>query len=394
MVELLSRLFVRDHQNPQKPQVRRRYGTMVSVVGILLNALLACAKLFAGFLSGSVSVMADAVNNLADSGSSVIACISFRISGKPADRAHPFGHARIEYVASMIVAFLILLIGFEFLKESIAGILAPKAVAFDLVTVVILSLSLLGKLWLSYFNRKIGKRVDSSVMRAAATDALSDALSTLCVLATAIASLVVKQVTGGELPFPLDAYMGILVAGFILFSGARVLNETKNSILGEAPSEETVNAIRGVVLSYPEALGIHDLMVHSYGAGHTVASLHVEVDGKADIFASHEAVDAMEQRLYGELGVVATIHLDPIVVGDAIVDETKAQIADLVKTLYPGASIHDFRMVKGEKRSNLIFDLEIPFEEKASVEEITEKVQSIVHTFHPDYFAVIHVDRV
>lgn len=388
MINLLSRLFVRDYQDVNSPVVRRRYGTMVSLVGIFLNLLLSGFKLLVGILSGSIAIMADAMNNLSDAGSSVISLISFRISARPPDRDHPFGHARIEYVASMIVAFLILVIGVEFLQDSIKSIFAEVGAHFDLFALIVLGVSVLGKLWLMHLNRTIGKRVSSSVMRAAAADSLSDVLATGTVLICAIVSYFVP------LSFNLDGYVGILVALFILVSGGRILNETKNSILGEAPSEETVERIRSVVFSFPEALGIHDMLVHSYGAGHMMASLHVEVDGGKDVFASHEAIDAMEQALFREAGVLATIHLDPIVVGDPVVDEMQKLVRDLVAAVYPKAGVHDFRMVKGEKQSNLIFDLEIPFEEKDSPEKVARKVKDLVQASRPGYVAVIHIDRI
>lgn len=393
MTNLLIRLFVPDHENVTSPKVRRRYGTVVSVVGVLVNVLLAGIKFLAGLLSGSVAILADGVNNLSDAGSSVISFVTFRISAKPADRDHPFGHARIEYVTSMTVAFLILLIGFEFLKESVTGIFHPQPVEFSILTVVILSVSILGKLWLMLLNRKVGKRINSGIMRAAAADSLSDVLSTSCVLVTVIVSFVVRSF-GAELPFPLDSYMGVLVALFILWSGIGILRETKDSILGEAPDPETVEAITKLVMAFPEALGIHDLTVHSYGAGHTMASLHVEVDGAVNVFVSHEAVDAMEQKLFRELGVVASIHLDPIVVGDPIVDEYKARLTELMAGLYPAVRLHDFRMVKGEKRTNLIFDLEVPFEIKTANSEIVCRVQAAVAEAFPGHFAVVQIDRV
>ena len=393
MTRFLCKLFIKNCDQVNDPEVRRAYGTLTSVVGILLNVILAGIKFLAGLLSGSVAILADGVNNLSDAGSSVISFVTFRISAKPADRDHPFGHARIEYVTSMIVAFLILLIGFEFLKESVGGIFDPQKVEFSILTVVILSLSILGKLWLMLLNRKVGKRINSGIMRAAAADSLSDVLSTSCVLVTVIVSFVMRSF-GAELPFPLDSYMGVLVALFILWSGIGILRETKDSILGEAPDPETVEAITNLVMAYPEALGIHDLMVHSYGAGHTVASLHVEVDGAVDIFVSHEAVDAMEQKLFWDLGVVASIHLDPIVVGDPIVDDYKEKVTSLVTALYPPMRLHDFRMVKGEKRTNLIFDLEVPFEVKEQNSEVACRVQAAVAEAFPGHFAVVQIDRI
>ena len=389
MTDLLLRLFVKDHENVREPRVRRRYGTLASITGILLNLLLFVSKFLVGSFSGSVSIVADAVNNLSDAGAQIVSLISFRISAKPADREHPFGHARIEYVASMIVSFLILLIGLELLRESIRKILSPSPPERSWIAVAVLGLSILVKLWLCLFNRRLAARIDSAVMRATAADSLSDVLSTSAVLLTTLLLLLFPS-----LSINLDAYMGVIVAILILVAGIKILNETKNSILGEAPSEETVATIHAVVAEYPEALGIHDLTVHNYGPGHIIAALHIEVDGKKDVFLSHDVIDNIEQRLRRECGIEATIHMDPIVTDDCEINALRERVAELLLELHPDVRMHDFRMVRGNTHSNLIFDVAVPFELPLSEEQIKERVADLVSRIDPSFFAVVHVDRV
>ena len=395
MFDLLARWFVRDRKNVNDPAVRRAYGMMVSIIGIVLNLILAGGKLVVGVLSGSLSIEADAVNNLSDAGAALVALICFRISAKPADRDHPYGHARMEYVASMIVSFLILLVGFELLRESAitlyTSIVTPELVAevaFSPVTVAVLGISVLGKLFLAALNRAIGKRIDSAVMRAASADSLSDVLSTAAVL---VALIVAHYV---ELPFSLDGAMGILVSVLILIAGGKILLETKNSILGEAPDSETVKAIEELVMSYPISVGMHDLSVHKYGAGNIIATLHVEVDGKGDIFEAHDAIDNIERELWHKLRVRATVHLDPIVVGDPVVDAMHAVAVEAVKTVDARITVHDFRMVRGTTHSNLIFDVAVPFECTLTDKEIVAAIGEEVGKKYPDHYTVISVDRV
>lgn len=390
MIRLLTRLFIRDRDNVHSPAVRRAYGTLVSITGILCNVVLFAIKLVAGTLSGSISIRADAVNNLSDAGSSVISLISFKISAKPADREHPFGHARIEYIASMIVSFLILFIGVELVRSSVNKLLAPTRLDVNGIAIVILSLSVLLKLWLCLFNRVIAKKIDSKVMRATAADSLSDAGATAAVLLATVLTRVLPE----KVALYIDPIMGILVALLILLAGLRVLNDTKNSILGEAPDEETVAAICKVVAEYPDALGVHDLVVHNYGPGRTVASLHVEVDGNRDVFETHDTIDLIERRLRHEHGVECTIHLDPIVIGDPMVDEWRVRLEEIAKRLHDGIEIHDFRMVPGTTHTNLIFDMAVPFEVQESNESIKERMASLIGEDAPHYFAVITVDRV
>lgn len=388
MTELLSRIFVKNHTKTADPHVRRAYGTLASVTGIVLNLLLFVAKFLVGTLFGSVSITGDAINNLSDAGSQIISLISFRISAKPADREHPFGHARIEYVASMIVSFLVLLIGFELLRESIAKIITPAPPERSWVAVAVLLGSIAVKLWLALFNRTLGKRINSAVMRATAADCLSDAISTSAVLISTACLLLFPSLT-----LNLDAYMGVIVAILIMVAGVRILNETKNSILGEAPSDEVVRQITELVESTPGALGIHDLTVHSYGPGHILAALHVEVDGKVDVFESHDMIDNIERTLRRDYGIEATIHMDPIVTDDAVISSLREQTVAVTRELDPTWRIHDFRFVTGATHSNLIFDVVVPFECKLTDAEIRRMIADRISRLDPTFFTVVTVDR-
>lgn len=385
MSDLLCKWFIKNHTQISNPDVRRKHGTLVSTVGIILNLLLCAGKLAAGFLTGAVSMTADAVNNLSDAGSQIISFISFKLSAKPADRDHPFGHARIEYVASMAISFLILLIGFELFKSSVTKIFHPEETVFSMVSAIILAVSILVKVWLYLFNRRIAKKIDSGVMRATAADSLSDAGATAAVLASSL----ILRFFGVD----IDGYIGIAVAALIMIAGIKVLGEAKNLIIGEAPDEDVVRAIKAIVEQYPEALGIHDLMVHNYGVGAIIVSLHIEVDGSVDIFHSHDTIDNIEQRLNTELGIRATIHMDPIVTGDEEVAETRAWVLAAIQELDPSWDIHDFRFVRGETHTNLIFDLVVPFECKRPAAEILDSVEKKIKSINQAYFTVVTIDR-
>lgn len=387
MTSLLIKLFIRNPQDTHSPAARRAYGTLVSTVGIVLNILLAAAKFTIGFLFGAISVQADAVNNLSDAGSQIISLISFKIAAKPADRDHPFGHARIEYVTSMIVSFLILLIGWELLSGSVDKMLHPTETVFSWVSVAVLSLSVLAKLWLCFFNRKIARRIDSQVMRATAADSLSDAAATSAVL---VATLIFRF-TG----FDPDAYMGILVALLILWAGIKILNDTKNSILGERPSEETVACIKSLVAEFEPrgVLGIHDLVVHDYGPGRVMASFHIEVDGDADIYTSHEVADLIERRLRIDYGIEATVHLDPVAVHDPRVASLRELTETAAHSVDERLRIHDFRIVPGDVHTNLIFDVAAPFELELTDSDLRTQIADAVHRIDDRLFAVITVDR-
>lgn len=388
MTELLCRLFVKDRENIKSPAVRRAYGTLASIVGIIVNVVLAAGKLTVGLLFGAISLAGDGINNLSDAGSQIISLISFKLAAKPADRDHPFGHARIEYVASMIVSFFVMLVGWNLFSESLGKIFDAKNVTDGSniwLMVGVLAVSVLSKLWLVLFNRRIANKIDSAVMKATAADSLSDAGASTAVL---IAMLIFKF-TGID----IDGYMGAAVAVVIFIAGIKILNDTKNSILGEAPSDEVVEGIKAIVAEFPEALGIHDMVVHSYGPGRFVANLHVEVDGSRDIFESHDMIDLIEKRLDTELGIQSNIHMDPIVVDDEEVNNMRAFVLDRVKTVDERLAIHDFRFVRGKTHTNLLFDISAPFEVKLTDDEIKSAVQGKIAEEKPGHFVIANVDR-
>ena len=385
MTNLLTRLFVKNYQDVKNSAVRAAYGSLSGVVGIIVNLILFAAKFAVGMLSGSIAITADAVNNLSDAGSSIISLVTFRISAKPADREHPFGHARIEYVSSLIVSFLILLIAYELFSSSLDKILHPTETVFHIASVIVLSLSIVCKLWLGLFNRTLGKKIDSGVLRATGADSLSDALSTTA----ALIALLIFKFTG----FDTDGYMGIIVSVIIFVAGIRILNETKNSILGEAPSEDTVAVIAKTVADYPEVLGTHDMMIHTYGANVTIASFHVEVDRTGDVMKLHDMIDGIERRLFEEHQILCTVHMDPVVTDDVLICEMRARVQAAVSEIDERLTIHDFRFVEGPTHTNLIFDVVVPFEIKTDLSALRREIEARVATFDGTYYAVINFDR-
>lgn len=385
MTELLCRIFVKDIES-LSPSVRLRCGTLAGIVGIIVNILLFIGKFVIGALTASIAITADAVNNLSDAGSSVISLISFRISSKPADREHPFGHARIEYIASMMVSFIILFIGVTLMKDSVVKIIfGGEKTDPSIPAIIVLSLSIIGKLWLFAFNRKLGKKINSSLMMATAADSLSDAISTAAVLAATL----IYRFTDIE----LDAYMGIIVAVLIVRAGIGVFREAMDSIIGTAPEADLVEKIKNIIFSHPEALGIHDLVIHSYGPNKCFVTCHVEVDGEKDIYASHDAIDNMEKELYAKLGIPGSIHLDPIAVGDPLTDELKKKLHEIIADMNSEMNVHDFRIVPGTTHTNLIFDVVVPFEMKESDSEITRIISNKISMIDQSYNTVITIDR-
>lgn len=391
MTSLLCKLFIRDRDNIKSPAVRRAYGTLGSVVGIILNLLLAAGKCAVGAMFGAISLVADGINNLSDAGSQIIAFISFKMAAKPADRDHPFGHARIEYVASMIVSFFILLVGWNVLSDSVTKItesfINPDYVKtdFDWIMVIVLGVSVLVKLWLCFFNRKLSKKIGSSVMKATAADSLSDAIATAAVLI----AMLILEFTG----FDTDGYMGVIVAIIIFVAGIKILNETKNAILGESADPEVVEGVKAIVAEFPDALGIHDMVVHSYGPGRTIVTLHIEVDGDKSVFESHDMIDTIERRLNDDLGIQSNIHMDPIVTNDEEVSQMREVVRGIVKGIDDRLDIHDFRFVRGVTHTNLIFDVNAPFELKMSDSEIRREISKRVHEYNEIFFTVTTVDR-
>lgn len=368
---------------------RKKEGGAASLVGIIVNFLLSGFKLLAGLASSSVAIMADALNNLSDAGASVVTLISFKLAAKPADKDHPFGHARIEYIASMIVSFLILLVGFEVFSDSLGKLFSPEEVEkseFSILTLVILGVSALAKIALGLYYHAVGKRIGSAALKASGVDSLTDSVSTLAVL---ISSIIIKATS----LYIIDAIVGLAVSLLIFVAGIKVLNETKNSLLGEAPVKETVEDIEKIVARHPEILGIHDMMVHNYGPSNLVASFHAEVDGDGDIYYLHDVIDNVEREIHSELGIFCTVHMDPIVTKDETVNALKTFLTDIVDSVLPGVKVHDFRVVIGQTHTNLIFDIVLPFESKESPDEAERLIKEAVFASRGDCYCVITVDR-
>lgn len=389
MTKLLTKLFVKNYKNTSDPTVRKGYGTLSSVVGIIINLILAAIKILAGILSGSVAIIADAFNNLSDSGTSVITLFSFKLSSKPADKEHPYGHARIEYIASMVVSFIILLVGAELLLDSgktLLGVGEVKNTVITTTTIVILSASIVLKLWLGLFYRSIGKKIDSTVVSAAATDSFSDSVSTIAILGS---SILIKYTEW----YFVDAIVGIAVSIPIIIAGLKILNETKDILLGEGPVDETVKAIENIIKDYPDIIGMHDLMVHNYGPNKFVASFHAEVDGKQDIYYLHDMIDNVERRINEELIISCTIHMDPIVTDDENVNELKSFLLETMTESGLDLPIHDFRTVIGQTHTNMIFDIVLPFDHPLTEKEVKEKICEAVKAKRENCFCVITVDR-
>ena len=384
MLDYIVRRIIGE-RNPTDVSVRKICGTIASIVGISINLLLFAGKFIAGTLAGSISITADALNNLSDAASSVISLVSFRISAKPADRDHPFGHERFEYVASLIVSFIILIIGFELFTDSIDKIIHPAETEFSLLAVCVLVVSICFKLILYFFYRSVGRAVDSSVMMASSADSLSDVVSTGAVLV----ALFVSHLTG----INLDGYIGAAVSIFIFISGLKILNENKNHIIGTAPDPELVEKIKSEARSHPEILGIHDMMIHNYGTSRCFATFHAEVDGRDDIFKSHDVIDLIERDVFEKYGVQCVIHLDPIETDNELVNELREDIYESVKGIDERLSVHDFRLVPGVTHTNLIFDVFVPFEVTTGDEELRSLINAKVKSISTGYHTVITFDR-
>lgn len=385
MTELLIRLFVRDYRNTDRPEVRERYGKFSGIVGIVSNLLLFVMKAVTGFVTGSISIVADAVNNLSDSASSVITLVGFKLSGKPADQEHPYGHARIEYISGLIVSFLILLLGVQLLQESAGKIFAPEEAAFSPVAVVVLVVSCLIKTWQCLFYRKVGRRISSPTIEATAADSRSDVFSTLAVLL----GLVISRLTG----FNLDGYMGVAVALLILWTGVKVVKETSDPLLGTAPAREVVDDIYRTILSYDGILGLHDLNVHMYGEGRTFASVHCEVDAHEDILASHDLVDNIERDFLKQKNIHLVIHMDPIVVDDAPTNALREQVREVLRGISPEITMHDFRVVWGKTHSNVLFDVCVPFGFRYTDAALLDEIANGIYMLGKNYVPVVTVDH-
>ena len=385
MTDFLVRHFVRDYQQVQDPAVRERYGVLSGGVGIFLNLLLSLGKFFAGVVTGSIAVTADAFNNLSDAGSSVVTLVGFKLAGQKADDGHPFGHGRIEYLAGLLVSLLILMVGVELGKTSIEKIVQPEEVAFSILSVGILVCSILIKLWMSLFNRKLGGRIHSAAMQATATDSLSDVVATSAVLAGTL--------IGHFAHVSIDGWIGVVVAVFILRAGWGAAKDTLNPLLGTAPDPELVKAIQQLVLSHEQVVGMHDLVIHDYGPGRRMCSFHAEVPEGDDIMEAHDAIDHIEREIQEKFGIETTAHMDPIATGDGEVVRLREQMSELVREINQDMSIHDFRLTRGPRHSNLIFDVVVPHRCRLSDEEIRRRITEAAEQVVPGCYVVLQLDR-
>ena len=384
MTQLLMKLFLKEPYDPQKPTFRSACGKLAGIVGIACNVLLFLLKLLAGLLSGSVSVMADAINNLSDASSSLVTLLGFKLAEKPADDDHPYGHARIEYLSGLIVAAMILFIGIELVKTSISKILHPEATAFTWLTIAILLASIGVKLWLSGFCRKLGKTIQSAALEATAADSRNDVISTLAVLIAGILSMIWG--------WKIDGYVGLAVAAFILYSGIGIVKETIDPILGAAPDPELTRMIRDVVLSHEQIYGIHDLIVHDYGPGRRFASVHVEMDSREDPLISHDLIDDIEREFRIKHNIQLVIHYDPLVMDNEDLYQARQMIESIIKHIDERLSVHDFRMVRGPGHTNLIFDLVLPHDLDSKQSELKSMIDQELQKQNEQYYAVITFD--
>ena len=384
MISLLARLFLKA-EGRDEAALRKGYGMLCGAVGIGLNILLFAGKFFAGTIAGSIAITADAFNNLSDAGSSFVTLLGFQLAGQKPDSDHPFGHGRIEYLSGLAVSMLIILMGFELAKSSLDKILHPAPVDSSWLVIAILCVSICVKLYMAFYNRSLGKKLNAPAMLATAADSLSDSIATTAVL---IATLV-----GRFSGLMIDGWCGILVAAFILWSGFNAAKDTVNPLLGTPPTHEFVEQIKELVMAHPAIIGIHDLIVHDYGPGRVMISLHAEVSASGNVLDLHDEIDNVESELREKLGCEAVIHMDPIVTDDGVTGETRKRVASLVHCIDDEINIHDFRMVAGPSHTNVIFDAVVPYGFRLTDSEVEEKIKTAVRTLDGNYFAVVKVER-
>lgn len=385
MITLLGKIFLKN-KNRETPDGRRAWGMLCSIVGILLNILLFAGKFVAGMLVGAISITADAFNNLSDAGSSLLTLIGFRFAGKKPDPDHPFGHGRFEYISGLIVSVIIVVVGIELMTSSIEKIITPEPVGENwILSAIILSASILVKGYMFFYNYAVGKKINSAGMKATAMDSISDSVATFVVL--------VSLIIGVTFDVMIDGWCGVLVSLFILFAGGKSALETLQILLGAPPEKEFVEAVESTVLAHEMVVGIHDLIVHDYGPGRQIISLHAEVDGKGNIFDIHDEIDLIELELAEKFGTLAVIHMDPIETDNQVTNSYKASVAKIVKNIHPDATIHDFRMVPGPTHTNLIFDAVIPHAVKDDEKKIKKNISSLVSAELENCNAVVMIDR-
>lgn len=385
MIEFLLRKFVKDYQNVKDPAVRERYGTLSGAVGIFLNLMISLGKFTAGVITSSVAVTADAFNNLSDAASSLVTLVGFRLAGQKADDDHPFGHGRIEYLAGLAVSVAILLVGVELAKSAVGKILHPEAVSFSPLSAGILAASILVKLWMYVFNRTLSRRIESAAMAATAADSLSDCVATSAVL--------LGLLVGHFADLSIDGWVGVVVAAFVFKTGWEAAKDTISPLLGQPPDPALVSGIRETVLEHPEVRGVHDLIVHDYGPGHIMASLHAEVSIDADMAATHDVIDNIERELGSKYHIMATIHMDPIATDDSLVNARRDEMLELARQIDPEITLHDFRMTEGPTHTNLIFDLVVPRKCPMSDGEVRQEMARLARVRNSRYLTVIQIDH-
>lgn len=392
MLNLLAKIFIKDRKNFKNPQVRNQYGILCGIVGICFNIFLFAFKFFAGSLSNSVAVVADAFNNLSDATGSIVTILGFKISGKKPDAEHPFGHGRMEYIAGLIVSFLIIIMGYELLKSSVGAIKNPEPLKTDFLTIIILSVSILVKFYMYFYNHSLSKKMNSVVMEATAKDSLNDTISTGVVLAIVIINIIFSSL-GKEISVPLDGFAGLFVAIFILKGGFDSVKETVDPLLGKNADKEFVDNIEKTVMAHRKICGMHDLVLHDYGPEKIMVSFHAEVPGDENIFELHDEIDNIECEISKKFNCSCVIHMDPIDKNNAELEQLKNFIIEKAKNVEPNISIHDLRIVPGPSHTNVIFDAVRPFESKYSEDELKELLCGIVKEYNSSYFAVIQIDQ-
>ncbi len=386
--KLLINIFIKNKDNIEDEKVRGSYLMLGGFVGIAVNILLFSTKLFVGLLASSIAIMADAFNNLSDAASSIITIIGFKLSKKPADAEHPFGHGRIEYLSALIVAFMVMLVGFQFLKSSFEKILNPESITFETIPFILLIISVLLKIWLSRFNKIVGEKINSSALKAASVDALGDVVTSSVVALSFLASKFII--------FPIDGYLGFLVAIFILISGIQLIKETINPLLGEAPNKELVEQIKNMVLSYENITGVHDLIIHNYGPGRCMASIHAEIPSDIGVMEIHEIIDAAEREISNKLNIYLVIHMDPICLTTQEVNGIYSEVLKIIEYNPLIKSMHDFRIIGQGEKKNLIFDIVVNPEKLKKImsqEKLKEDITNSIKKIHPEYECIITIDN-
>lgn len=385
MTNFLIKIFVKDKDNVENQEVREKYAMLSSITGIIVNILLSIFKIIIGVIANSMSIISDGLNNVSDAGSSIVTMIGFKMSQKKVDADHPWGHGRMEYITALFVDILIILVGFELLQSSIEKIINPEVPSISNITIILLVVAILAKLWLFIFYRKIAKKINSAAIKGTAYDSISDSVSTLAVLISAF----VARFAG----ITIDGYVSLLVSIFILITGFKAIKEIIDILLGQKPDPEFVKEIEKFTKQYKEINGIHDIMVHDYGPGRKIVSFHAEVPANENILKAHDVIDQMEQDIFAKFGCITTIHMDPIVVDDEEINNMRKETEEIVKNINERFSIHDFRMTDGGERINLIFDLVIPAGEKIDVEQLVSAVRKEIHNRNEKYYAVIKVEH-